>query len=76
MIPLQGSGNLGFAFPKLRLKTAGMLVNIFGTGITARANAIQLIEFLSLPEAQQLLVNSNFAYPANPQTPVHPILAK
>ena len=41
-----------------------------------RANAIKLIEFLSRPEAQQLLVNSNFEYPANPQTPVHPILAK
>jgi iron(III) transport system substrate-binding protein len=61
-------------------QTTGTHVNISGAGVTAhakhRANAIQLIEFLSRPEAQQLLVNSNFEYPANPQTPVHPILAK
>ena len=41
-----------------------------------RANAIKLIEFLARPEAQQLFVNTNFEYPANPHTPVHPILAK
>src|SRR5215510_14485479 len=61
-------------------QTTGTHVNISGAGVTAhakhRANAIQLIEFLSRPEAQQLLVNNNFEYPANPQTPVHPILAK
>ncbi len=61
-------------------QTTGTHVNISGAGVTAhakhRANAIKLIEFLSRPEAQQLLVNSNFEYPANPQTPVHPILAK
>jgi iron(III) transport system substrate-binding protein len=61
-------------------QTTGTHVNISGAGMTAhakhRANAIKLIEFLSRPEAQQLLVNNNFEYPANPQTPVHPILAK
>jgi iron(III) transport system substrate-binding protein len=61
-------------------QTTGTHVNISGAGVTAhakhRANAIKLIEFLSRPEAQQLLVNNNFEYPANPQTPVHPILAK
>jgi len=61
-------------------QTTGTHVNISGAGVTAHAkhrdNAIKLIEFLSRPEAQQLLVNSNFEYPANPQTPVHPILAK
>jgi iron(III) transport system substrate-binding protein len=61
-------------------QTTGTHVNISGAGVTAhakhRANAIKLIEFLSRPEAQQLLVNSNFEYPANPQTPVHPLLAK
>jgi iron(III) transport system substrate-binding protein len=60
-------------------QTTGTHVNISGAGVTAhakhRANAIKLIEFLSRPEAQQLLVNSNFEYPANPQTPVHSILA-
>ena len=60
-------------------QTTGTHVNISGAGVTAhakhRANALKLIEFLSRPEAQQLLVNNNFEYPANPQTPVHPILA-
>ncbi len=62
-------------FWKFRLKTTGMHVNISGAGVIAHANALKLIEFLSRPEAQQLLVNNNFAYPVNPQTPVHPILA-
>ena len=61
-------------------QTTGTHVNISGAGVTAhakhRANAIKLIEFLSRPEAQQLLVNNNFEYPANPQTPVPPLLAK
>jgi len=60
--------------------TTGTHVNISGAGVTAhakhRANAIKLIEFLSRPEAQQLFVNTNFEYPANPQAPVHPILTK
>jgi iron(III) transport system substrate-binding protein len=60
--------------------TTGTHVNISGAGVTAhakhRANAIKLIEFLARPEAQQQLVHDNFEYPANPQTPVHPILAK
>jgi iron(III) transport system substrate-binding protein len=58
--------------------TTGTHVNISGAGVTAharhRANAIRLIEFLSRPEAQQLFVQTNFEYPANPHTPVHPIL--
>src|SRR5215468_9343350 len=61
-------------------QTTGTHVNISGAGVTAhakhRANAIKLIEFLSRPEAQQLLVNNNFEYPANPQTLLHSILAK
>ena len=60
--------------------TTGTHVNISGAGVTAhaknRANAIKLIEFLSRPEAQQLFVDSNFEYPANPLAPVHPIIAK
>jgi|RhiMethySRZTD1v2_1073278.scaffolds.fasta_scaffold22278_2 iron(III) transport system substrate-binding protein len=61
-------------------QSTGTHVNISGAGVTAhakhRANAIKLIEFLSRPEAQQGLANNNFEYPANPQAPVHPILAK
>ena len=61
-------------------QSTGTHVNISGAGVTAhakhRANAIKLIEFLSRPEAQQSIAQSNFEYPANPQAPVHPILAK
>src|SRR5262245_4196133 len=61
-------------------QTTGTHVNISGAGVTThakhRTNAIKLIEFLSRPEAQQSIANSNFEYPANPQAPVHPILAK
>lgn len=60
-------------------QSTGTHVNISGAGVTAhakhRANAIKLIEFLSHPESQQLFVNNNFEYPANPAAPVHPILA-
>jgi iron(III) transport system substrate-binding protein len=61
-------------------QSTGTHVNISGAGVTAhaknRTNAIKLIEFLSRPEAQQGIAQSNFEYPANPQAPVHPILAK
>jgi iron(III) transport system substrate-binding protein len=61
-------------------QTTGTHVNISGAGVTAhakhRANAIKLIEFLARPEIQQLFVDANFEYPANPQAQVHPILAK
>ena len=57
----------------------GTHVNISGAGVTAhaknRANAQKLIEFLSRPAAQELFVNNNFEYPANPSAPLHPILA-
>jgi iron(III) transport system substrate-binding protein len=60
-------------------RTTGTHVNISGAGVTAhakhRANAIKLIEFLSRPEAQQLFVETNFEYPANPHTPVPSVLA-
>ena len=60
--------------------TTGTHVNVSSAGVTAharhRANAIKLLEFLSRPEVQQLFVNTNFEYPANPHTPVHPILAR
>lgn len=61
-------------------QSTGTHVNISGAGVTAhakhRANAIKLIEFLSRSEAQQSIAQSNFEFPANPQAPVHPILAK
>ncbi|MFQ5839356.1 MAG: extracellular solute-binding protein [Candidatus Methylomirabilales bacterium] len=48
----------------------GVHVNISGAGVTRhaqhRAAAIQLIEFLSSAEAQNLYADTNYEYPANP----------
>jgi iron(III) transport system substrate-binding protein len=58
----------------------GTHVNISGAGITAHAknreNGVKLIEFLSSTEAQNLFVDSNFEYPANPKVKPHEILLK
>jgi len=59
---------------------AGVHVNISGGGVTRhtknRAAAIQLLEYLSTPEAQRLLAASSFEFPANPAVEPHPILAR
>jgi len=61
-------------------QTTGTHVNVSGAGVTAhakhRANAIKLLEFLARPESQQMFVDANFEYPANPQTQVNALLAK
>jgi iron(III) transport system substrate-binding protein len=48
----------------------GVHINISGAGVTKHAkhrdNAIKLIEFLSSTEAQNLVADANFEYPANP----------
>jgi len=48
----------------------GVHINISGAGVTKhskhRDNAIKLIEFLSSPEAQNLVADANYEYPANP----------
>jgi iron(III) transport system substrate-binding protein len=48
----------------------GVHINISGAGVTKHAkhrdHAIKLIEFLSSPEAQNLYVDVNYEYPANP----------
>jgi iron(III) transport system substrate-binding protein len=36
---------------------------------------VRLIEFLLAPEAQRLLTNGSFEYPANPKVAPHPVLA-
>jgi iron(III) transport system substrate-binding protein len=59
---------------------AGVHVNISGGGVTRhaknRAAAIQLLEYLTTPEAQSLLASSSFEYPANPAVKPHPLLAR
>jgi iron(III) transport system substrate-binding protein len=48
----------------------GVHINISGAGVTKyakhRDNAIELLEFLSSPEAQNLYGDVNYEYPANP----------
>jgi iron(III) transport system substrate-binding protein len=48
----------------------GAHINISGAGVTKyakhRDNAVQLIEFLSSSEAQNLFADANYEYPANP----------
>jgi iron(III) transport system substrate-binding protein len=48
----------------------GVHVNISGAGVTKhakhRTKAIQLVEFLSSAEAQNLYADANYEYPANP----------
>jgi iron(III) transport system substrate-binding protein len=48
----------------------GVHINISGAGVTKHAkqrdNAIKLIEFLSSPEAQNMVADANYEYPANP----------
>ncbi len=63
---------------------AGAHVNVSGMGITTAArnrdNAIRLLEWLSTDgkgqgAAPDTLSGGNFEYPANPVSPVHPIVA-
>jgi iron(III) transport system substrate-binding protein len=61
-------------------RTTGVHVNISGAGITThakrRAQALEFLEFLSTPEAQQRFADLSFEYPANPHAAVHPLVAR
>lgn len=60
-------------------KDRGVHVNISGAGVTRharhRAEAIRLIEFLSMPEAQSLYADVNYEYPASPTVKPSALLA-
>lgn len=53
-----------------QLDGQGAHVNVSGGGVAAnapnRANAVKLLEFLALPEAQRTVSRMNFEFPANP----------
>jgi iron(III) transport system substrate-binding protein len=57
----------------------GVHVNISGAGVTKhakhRAQAIQLLEFLSSTQAQNLYADGNYEYPANPDVKPHALIA-
>jgi iron(III) transport system substrate-binding protein len=48
----------------------GVHINISGAGVTKHAkhrdNAVKLIEFLTSSEAQNMVADANYEYPANP----------
>lgn len=56
----------------------GVHVNVSGAGVTAHApnrdNAIKLLEWLSGP-GQEMFAGTNHEFPANPEAPVHEIIA-
>ncbi len=56
----------------------GTHVNIRGGGVTTHAKhpeeARQLLEYLSAPKAQTMLMEHNFEYPANPEVPLNDTL--
>jgi iron(III) transport system substrate-binding protein len=56
----------------------GVHINISGAGVTKHAkhrdNAIKLIEFLSSTEAQNLIADANYEYPANPMVKASTII--
>lgn len=58
---------------------SGVHVNVSGAGVTRyakhREEAIQLLEWLSTPEAQQFLAGLNLEYPANPAVKPDPAVA-
>ncbi len=58
---------VGVFFPNQQ--TTGTHVNVSGAGVTKHAkneeNAIKLLEYLSEVDAQKLLADSNYEYPAN-----------
>ena len=60
---------IGIFFPNQNDR--GTHMNISGAGVTRhapnRGNAIKLLEFLTTPEAQQVLAEGNYEYPVRPE---------
>lgn len=67
---------VGLVFPDQQ--GAGTHINVSGAGVSAyaqhKAEAIQLIEFLLTPEAQEMLPVGNEEYPIRPGVPLTPQL--
>lgn len=57
----------------------GTLVNISGAAVAKHApnkdQAVQLLEYLVSPAAQEIYAEANFEYPVNASAEVHPIIA-
>ncbi len=60
-------------------QTGGVLVNVSGAGITTHTKhkqaAVDLLEWLSTPNAQNLFADANLEYPANPTVKPNPVVA-
>lgn len=60
-------------------QTGGVHVNVSGAGITTHTKhkqaAVDLLEWLSTPNAQNLFADANLEYPANPTVKPNPVVA-
>jgi len=72
------ANKVGLFFPNQRDR--GAHVNICGAGVVAgapnRAAAIQFLEYLVSPKAQELFAQANFEYPVRSGVPIHPIVQR
>jgi len=61
-------------------QTGGVHVNVSGAGITTHTKhkqaAVDLLEWLSTPNAQNLFADANLEYPANSTVKSNPIVAE
>ena len=69
---------IGVIFPNQAAGDRGAHVNISGASLVKtspnRANAIRFLEYLTTPEAQQILALGNMEYPVVDGVPLHPAL--
>ena len=70
---------IGVIFPNQAPGDRGAHVNISGAALVKGApdgeNAVRFLEFLTTPEAQQILALGNMEYPVVESVPLHPALA-
>ncbi len=70
---------LALFWPNQAEGSGGVHVNVAGAGVTRHAGhpaqAQQLLEWLSQPEAQEMFANLNFEYPVNPEVAPDPLVA-
>lgn len=70
---------IGVIFPNQAPGDRGAHVNVSGAALVKtsphRENAVRFLEFLTTPEAQQILALGNMEYPVVDGVPLHPALA-
>lgn len=73
----EAAAKVGIAFPNQQGRGAHM--NVAGAGVTAsaknRGEAVQLLEFMTGPEAQALFAQANNEFPIRPSVAASPVVA-